>query len=155
VTSADGRRLQAVAAVTVLGLALGGCRWMTGAALSQSSLANFSVKASREEGGVVISSIDTFSNIACGIVDLERERRFQPDTVRPIWQARCSDGRDCTVTARYGDPGLEAVLAPKQPLGASAAGECYTCTVGGSRGRGAVRFTVDPKGDVGPCPAAG
>jgi hypothetical protein len=152
VTSADGRRLGAVA---VLGLTLAGCQWMTGAALSQGSLANFSVKASREEGGVVISSIDTFSSIACGIVDLERERRFQPDTVRPIWQARCRNGGDCTVRARYADEGLEPVLAPKQPLGASAAGECYTCMVTGSRGRGAVRFTVDPSGAIGPCPAAG
>ena len=150
-TLVDGRRLVAVA---VLGLTLAGCQWMTGAALSQGSFAYFSVKASREEGGIVISTIDTFSSIACGIVDLDRERRFQPDTVRPIWQARCRDGRDCTVTARYGDAGLEAVLAPKQPLGTSATGECYTCAVGGSRGRGAVRFTVDPKGDVGPCPAA-
>ena len=150
-TSVDGRRLGAVA---VLGLTLAGCQWMAGAALSQGSLANFSVKASREEGGVVISTIDTFSSIACGIVDLDRERRFQPDTVRPIWQARCRDGRDCTVKARYADEGLETVLPPKQPLGASAAGECYTCTVTGSRGRGGVRFTVDPKGDVGPCPAA-
>ena len=149
---AEGRRL---GAVVVLGLTLAGCQWMTGAALSQSSLANFAVKASRQEGDVVISGADTFSNIACGIVDLERERRFQPDTVRPIWQARCRDGRDCTVTARYGDAGLESVLVPKQPLGASAAGECYTCTVTGGRGRGAVRFTVDQKGDVGPCPAAG
>ena len=151
----DGRRLGAVAAFTVLGLTLAGCQWMTGAALSQSSLANFSVKATREEGDVVITAADTFSNIACGVVDLERERRFQPDVVRPIWQARCRDGRDCTVTARYGDAGLENILAPKQPLGASAAGECYTCTVGGGRGRGAVRFTVDPADDVGPCPAAG
>ena len=147
----DGRRLGSVA---VLGMMLAGCQWMTGAALSQSSLANFSVKASREEGEVVITAADTFSNIACGVVDLERERRFQPDVVRPIWQAHCRDGRDCTVTARYGDAGLEAVLAPKQSLGTSATGECYTCAVGGSRGRGAVRFTVDPKGDVGPCPAA-
>ena len=151
-TSVVGRRLGAVA---VLGLTLAGCQWMTGATLSQSALANFAVKASREDGDVVISTIDTFSNIACGIVDLERERRFQPDTVRPIWQARCRDGRDCTITAKYGDPGLETVLAPKQPLDASAKGECYTCTVGGSRGRGAVRFTVDPAGAVGPCPAAG
>jgi hypothetical protein len=152
VTAVDGRRLGAVA---VFGLALAGCRWMTGAALSQSSLASFSVKASREEGGVVISAVDTFSSIACGVVDLERERRFQPDTVRPIWQARCRDGRDCTLSARYADEGLEIVVAPKQPLGASADGECYTCTVTGSRGRGAVRFTVDPRGAVGPCPAAG
>jgi hypothetical protein len=155
VTAVDGRRLGSVAAITVLATTLAGCQWMTGAALSQSSLANFSVKASREEGDVVISSIDTFSNIACGVVDLERERRFQPDTVRPIWQARCRDGRDCTVTARYGDAGLDAVLPPKQPLGTSATGECYTCTVSGSRGRGAVRFTVNPAGAVGPCPAAG
>ena len=150
-TVVDGRRLGAVA---VLSLTFAGCQWMTGAVLSQSALANFSVKASREEGDVVISSFGTFSNIACGVLDLERERRFQPDTVRPIWQARCRDGRDCTATARYADERLETVLAPKQPLGASAAGECYTCTVTGSRGRGAVRFTVDPKGDVGPCPAA-
>jgi hypothetical protein len=128
---------------------------MTGAVLAQNSLANFTVKASRQEGDVMISAADSFSNIACGIVDLERERRFQPDTVRPIWQARCRDGRDCTVKARYDDEGLETVLAPKQPLGASAAGECYTCTATGSRGRGAVRFTVDPSGAVGPCPAAG
>ena len=151
-TGVDGRRR---ATVAVLGLALAGCQWMTGATLSQSSLANFPVKASREEGGVVISAVDTFSNIACGIVDLERERRFQPDTVRPIWQARCRDGRDCTLKARYADERLETVLAPKQPLGASAAGECYMCTATGSRGRGAVRFTVDPSGAVGPCPAAG
>jgi hypothetical protein len=151
VSRMDGRRLVAVA---VLGMALSGCHWMTGAVLSQSALANFSVKASRDEGHVVISSINSFSNVACGIVDLERERRFQPDTVRPIWQARCRDGRDCVVTASYGDERLEAVLAPKQTLGASAAGECYTCMVSGSRGRGDVRFTVDPKGDVGPCPAA-
>ena len=149
-TAADLRRLGAVA----MGLTLAGCQWMTGAVLSQSALANFSVKATREQSDVVISSVDTFSNIACGIVDLERERRFQPDTVRLIWQARCRDGRDCTVTARYGDAGLETVLSPKQSLGASATGECYTCTVGGSRGRGAVRFTVDPAGAVGPCPAA-
>ena len=148
----DGRRLGAVA---VLGLTLAGCQWMTGAALSQNSLVNFSVKASREEGDVVISAPDTFSNIACGIVDLERERRFLPDVVRPIWQARCKDGRDCTLTARYDDPALETVMAPRQPLGASATGECYRCAVGGSRGRGDVRFTVDPSGAVGPCPAAG
>jgi len=152
VTRVEGRGREAVA---VLGLMLAGCGWMTGAVLSQNSLANFTVKATRQEGDVVISAADTFSNIACGIVDLDRERRFQPDTVRPIWQARCRDGRDCTVKARYADEGLETVLPPKQPLGASAAGECYTCTVTGSRGRGGVRFTVDPKGDVGPCPAAG
>ena len=151
-TRVEGRRLSAVA---VLGLTLAGCQWMTGAMLSQSTLANFSVKASREEGGVVISSVYMFSNITCGVLDLERERRFQPDTVRPIWQARCGDGRDCTGSARYADERLEAVMAPKQPLGASAAGECYTCVVSGGRGRGDVRFTVDPKGDVGPCPAAG
>ena len=65
------------------GLALAGCRWMTGAALSQGSLANFSVKASREEGGIVISTVDTFSSIACGIVDLERTIEFmeKPPTV--------------------------------------------------------------------------
>jgi len=152
VTRVDGRGREVVA---VLGLMLAGCGWMTGAVLSQNSLANFTVKATRQEGDVVISAADTFSNIACGIVDLDRERRFQPDTVRPIWQARCRDGRDCTVKARYADEGLETVLPPKQPLGASAAGECYTCTVTGSRGRGGVRFTIDPKGDVGPCPAAG
>ena len=151
-TRVDGRGREVVA---VLGLMLAGCGWMTGAVLSQNSLANFTVKATRQEGDVVISAADTFSNIACGIVDLDRERRFQPDTVRPIWQARCRDGRDCTVKARYADEGLETVLPPKQPLGASAAGECYTCTVTGSRGRGGVRFTIDPKGDVGPCPAAG
>ena len=151
-TAVDGRRLAAVAG---LGLALAGCGWMTGAVLAQNSLANFTVKASREEGDVVISAADTFSNIACGIVDLERERRFQPDTVRPIWQARCTNGRNCMLHARYGDDSLEAVMAPKQPLGASAAGECYTCVVSGSRGRGDVRFTVDASGAVGPCPAAG
>jgi hypothetical protein len=94
----------------------------------------------------VISAADTFSNIACGIVDLERERRFQPDVVRPIWQARCRDGRDCTVTARYGDAGArDRPGATTATLGASAAGECYTCTVAGSRGRGAVRFTGRPR----------
>jgi hypothetical protein len=103
----------------------------------------------------MISAADSFSNIACGIVDLERERRFQPDTVRPIWQARCTNGRNCMLRARYGDEALEAVMAPKQPLGTSAAGECYTCVVSGSRGRGDVRFTVDASGAVGPCPAAG
>jgi len=149
------RRLGAVAVLGMCsGLTLAGCQWMTGAMLSQSDLANFSVKASREEGNVVISSTYTFANIACGIVDLERERRFQPDTVRPIWQARCSGGRDCTVTARYGNEGFETILGPTQPLGASAAGQCYTCLVSGGRGRGDVRFTVDPKGDIGPCPAA-
>ena len=148
----DGRRLGAVA---VLALTLAGCTRLGGAVLAQGTLANFSVKASRQDGDIVISAIDVFSNISCGIVDLERERRFQPDVVRPIWQAHCRDGRDCTVTARYGDARLETVMAPRQPLGKSATGECYTCAVGGGRGRGDVRFTVDPTGDVGPCPAAG
>jgi hypothetical protein len=152
VTTGRVRRLGAVA---LLAPTLAGCSWFTGAMLAQGTLAHVSVRASRREGDVVISATDTFSGIRCGVVDLERERRFQPDVVRPIWQARCKDGRDCTVTARYGDAALETILAPRQPLGASAAGECYTCEVGGSRGRGDVRFTVDPAGAVGPCPAAG
>ena len=150
-TSVAVRRLGAVA---LLVPTLAGCSWFTGAMLSEQTLAHVSVKASRSDGDVVISATDTFSGIWCGVVDLERERRFQPDVVRPIWRARCKDGRDCTLTARYGDPGLETVLAPGQPLGASPTGECYTCEVGGSRGRGAVRFTVDPAGEVAPCPAA-
>jgi hypothetical protein len=136
-------------------MALAGCTRVGGAMLAQGTLANVSVKATRDGGDIVISSTDVFSNISCGIVDLERERRFLPDVVRPIWQARCKDGRDCTLTAHYGNPALETVVAPKQPLGTSAAGECYTCAVAGSRGRGDVRFTVDRNGDVGPCPAAG
>ena len=147
----DGRR---VGSVAILAMTLAGCTQLGGAMLAERTLAHVSVKATRDEADIVISAADAFSNISCGIVDLERERRFQPDVVRPIWQARCRDGRDCTLTARYGDAALETVIAPRQPLGKSAAGECYTCVVGGSRGRGDVRFTVDPTGDVGPCPAA-
>ena len=105
------------------------------------------VAVAESSGDLTFSLEEPVRAIACVERDFRRSPG-DPQSVRPIWVARCT--ADCRTSVRYADATLES-SRPAERLVPSIQGACYECELTGDHGRGVVRFRMKERGGFEPC----
>ena len=130
------------AALVVLGALVVGCS-------TQRPLRPLRVAATESGGDFEFGLGEPVQAVTCVLRD-HRRAPSDPASVRVIWAAKCTEGRDCPRSVRYGDRAL-ATATPAVPLAPSEQGFCYVCVLVAEGGRGQVSFRVSPQGAFEQC----
>jgi hypothetical protein len=130
------------AVVVALGALAVGCS-------AQRQLHPLRVAATESGGDFEFGLGEPVQAVTCVLRD-HRRAPSDPASVRIIWAAKCTEGRDCPRSVRYGDRAL-ATSTPAAPLAPSEEGFCYVCVLVAEDGRGQVSFRVSPQGAFEQC----
>jgi hypothetical protein len=120
-------------------------------ACSRTRVKPLRLEITRSDEAVDFTASERFAGIACSIYHWAQAEGGGPEALRYIWRAHCPGRVDCATVVRYGDARLQSEMQPL-PLSPSEPGECYLCSVRSDRGRGTVRFTIEPDGRIADCP---
>ena len=111
---------------------------------AQRPLRPLRVAATESGGDFEFALGEPVQAVTCALRD-HRRAPSDPASVRVIWAAKCTEGRDCPRSVRYGDRSLATSTAAEQ-LAPSEEGFCYVCVLVAEDGRGQVSFRVSPQG---------